>query len=413
MKAIFRKQVIEQSTYSLEGDVNLSQPQNFVKLTTLILSMVVFAILFLSLTEYKRKEVVTGSIEPESGVISTVTYQSGIVEKIMITEGQHVEIGQPLVLLTTNNFSPQEGELNERLRVELHNLLENMNKKKEYETEQYLIRKKRISNHINSMKMQLSSLNLRHNLFIERLDLNTELLINIEKLKGTGYMSTLDHSRQKDSLLTLRQQEESLKLEKLSLSEEIQNQESLLTSLPLEYNVLLLDVESSISELRNRLIIIEHEQNTVIKAQISGFVSGIRTELKQNISSGTVLLNILPDNSLFQANVYVATKSIGQIKLGQESRLRLHAFPYERYGVLNGKVKGISQTITMPSDVSSFPNQEPNYKVIIELDQQFIEAYGKQHFLRSGMTIDADIVTEKLSLIDWLLSPIYSIRGTF
>lgn len=56
-------------------------------------------------------------------------------------------------------------------------------------------------------------------------------------------------------------------------------------------------------------------------------------------------------------------------------------------------------------------NAEPYYRVLVALDQQAILAYGKREPLRPGMRLDADILGERRRLYEWILEPIYSIRG--
>lgn len=44
--------------------------------------------------------------------------------------------------------------------------------------------------------------------------------------------------------------------------------------------------------------------------------------------------------------------------------------------------------------------------------EQAVTAYGHDEPLKPGMLLDADVLGEKRSLIEWVLEPIYSIRGT-
>lgn len=44
----------------------------------------------------------------------------------------------------------------------------------------------------------------------------------------------------------------------------------------------------------------------------------------------------------------------------------------------------------------------------MNLDHQTIEAYGRDLALRAGLTLQADIVRERRTVIEWLLDPIYA-----
>ena len=54
---------------------------------------------------------------------------------------------------------------------------------------------------------------------------------------------------------------------------------------------------------------------------------------------------------------------------------------------------------------------EPAYRVVVALNDQNIQAYGKATALRAGMRLDADIVIEERSLLRWLFDPVFSIKG--
>jgi len=53
----------------------------------------------------------------------------------------------------------------------------------------------------------------------------------------------------------------------------------------------------------------------------------------------------------------------------------------------------------------------PSYRVVVALNNQMIQAYGRNIPLRSGMKLDADIVIEQRSLLRWLFDPVFSIQG--
>ena len=97
---------------------------------------------------------------------------------------------------------------------------------------------------------------------------------------------------------------------------------------------------------------------------------------------------------------------------GQNTRLRYHAFPYQRFGIAQGQIKLVSTHVILPSE-TDIPGiiTVPSYRVVVSLESQTISAYGREMPLRSGMKLDADIVIEQRSLIRWLFDPIFSLQG--
>ncbi len=65
-------------------------------------------------------------------------------------------------------------------------------------------------------------------------------------------------------------------------------------------------------------------------------------------------------------------------KVGQKARIRFDAFPYERFGVHQARVKAVSQAVLLPSDVPEFALKEPGYRVILQLESQSVHAYQRE-----------------------------------
>ncbi len=86
--------------------------------------------------------------------------------------------------------------------------------------------------------------------------------------------------------------------------------------------------------------------------------------------------------------------------------LRYHAYPYERFGQHGGRVREVAQSALSAVEVSRLLGQTiamPLYRVVIELDDQMLPAFGRSLPLRSNMTLDADILLERRRLIEWLI----------
>jgi len=47
------------------------------------------------------------------------------------------------------------------------------------------------------------------------------------------------------------------------------------------------------------------------------------------------------------------------------------------------------------------------YRVIVSLNRQTVSAYGKERSLSPGMSLDADILVDKRSMLEWVFEPLY------
>ncbi|MET1254820.1 HlyD family efflux transporter periplasmic adaptor subunit [Aliikangiella maris] len=153
-------------------------------------------------------------------------------------------------------------------------------------------------------------------------------------------------------------------------------------------------------------------EDYLLKSSTQGTVTNIQYKIGQTLRQNTPVMVILPASAEYQAELFVPSRSIGFIELNKKVLIRYDAFPYQRFGIYSGAVANIGKTILLPSEVSTPVNQtEAFYKVKVKLDKQFVTAYAKELNLQSGMLLDAAIILENRSFIEWLLEPIFSLKG--
>ena len=107
------------------------------------------------------------------------------------------------------------------------------------------------------------------------------------------------------------------------------------------------------------------------------------------------------------------SRAIGFVESGQTVLLRLTAFPYQKFGQAKGTVIRVEQSpISDPSSAGAVGQNapaEPIYRIVVQLAQQSVNAYGKEQQYRAGMTLEADIRQDRRRLIDWVMDPIVSV----
>lgn len=411
MKSLFREQVLAQQNLRMQGEVSLVQVPAFTWLTSLIVFIVLCSFIFLLCGSYARKTTVYGILQPEHGVIRIHALQPGTVQKLLVLEGEKVEVGQPLIEVAMQHYSSENTELNASLRKGLVAILANLQEQKEQEFNRQQIRLQELAERTVSAQQQLSQVIQQQATFQKRLQLNQRLVEQVSQLSGTGFISNLELSRQQDTLLSLQQQEQVLQGQRLALEEQLKQQQILQQQLPFDHQTSLALLDNQISELRNQLVRLQHEKSSVIRAPKAGIVSGVFPRTGQFVDSGSVLMSLLPEEAQLEAIVYIPSRAIAFIESGQSVRLRFHAFPYERFGVYEGRIYEVSHTVLLPEEVADLTIQEPSYRVRVRLSSQRIQAYNRELLLRPGMTLDGDVISEHRSLLQWLFEPIYSLKG--
>jgi membrane fusion protein len=118
-------------------------------------------------------------------------------------------------------------------------------------------------------------------------------------------------------------------------------------------------------------------------------------------------LQIVPTNSPLQAELFIPVRAIGFVEVGQDVRILFDAFPYQRFGTYHGRIVKVSQTVLLDSDVvGPIKLKEPAYTATVALDRPDITAHGKKIPLQPDMSLSADIILEKRTLANWILSPL-------
>jgi adhesin transport system membrane fusion protein len=155
--------------------------------------------------------------------------------------------------------------------------------------------------------------------------------------------------------------------------------------------------------LANRL------ERTVLRAPLAGRVNRVLVSTRGGtIRSGEPIVEIVPseDNLLVEARVL--PDDIAFVSLGQHARVAITAYDRSIYGVLEGRVVGIS-----PDALTEERTGETYYIVRVRTDQAALRAPGGQALpIGAGMVAEVDLLGEKRTILQYLLTPITRMRDT-
>ncbi len=87
-------------------------------------------------------------------------------------------------------------------------------------------------------------------------------------------------------------------------------------------------------------------------------------------------------------------------------------FPYQRFGTHAGTIISVSDAAISPGELAApLQIQEPVFLAKVALNKGTITAFGKERPLQADMLLTADIVQAKRSILEWMLDPLYALRG--
>jgi membrane fusion protein, hemolysin D len=150
-----------------------------------------------------------------------------------------------------------------------------------------------------------------------------------------------------------------------------------------------------------------------LKAPQEGVIKDLATHTEGAVlQPGTVLMTIVPANEPLRAEVWLDNRDRGFIHEGQKVRVKVAPYPFQKYGMVEGVVKYVSadasesQRNPGPEAQNGPPTPAYQFRSIVELQEQALEADGARHKLMPGMQVDAEISLGERTVMEYLLSPV-------
>ena len=312
---------------------------------------------------FRIDEVVTvsGQLVALTGSVDVKTPAGGKVAATYFKDGEMVKHGQLLV-----QFDTREAKADKETTIRMIEL-----------------EKKDLNNKLGIFEGPI-------NVLKQTIKTSEEITSSLKNLVEDGGMQKIEYLKKVDALFEQRNQ---------------------LANVSLERNRTKLEAEKSIGQLKNRLQKANLQlQYQNIKAPIGGIVFKPIAAVDGVIGAGEIMLTIIPQKGL-KAEVFISNADIGFVKTGLKAKVRVDAFPFARYGEIDGVVTQIGADALPPDETSNMYR----FPVKISLDKNYLESRGKKIPLISGMAVTANLkLRDKrvISLIsDMMVDQTESIKG--
>lgn len=152
---------------------------------------------------------------------------------------------------------------------------------------------------------------------------------------------------------------------------------------------------------------IDKDNFLLIIAPVSGVVTDLTsTQPGDKIQANTPLGGIAPSNARAVLRVEIAEQDRAFLREGLPVKLKFSAFPYQRYGLINGTLEYMS-----PATKPSSQTKQPVYEARVTLERDHYLVTDHKYPLRYGMTATAEVVVRERRLIDLALDPFRQIGG--
>ena len=229
-------------------------------------------------------------------------------------------------------------------------------------------------------------------IFSSALQNEEEFYLISKKLYENGSISRMEFLEKENYFKQQQQQQQQNRIELIKFK-------IILDDLKKKYKELYHESESKKQELSlgikslcQQILFVEKKwkQSYIITAPIDGELHYMASlQGNAQISEKQHLFTIIPKEKKYIAYAIINHEGQGKIRLGNEVYIKVLNFPYEEFGVLEGKVEGISRVY-----------EDQGYKITISLGKELITNYNKKIDYKPEMLGQASIITEKLSILE-------------
>lgn len=419
--ALFRPEVMQARAGHWVGSVHLAQSVPFWSACLVALALAGTLIAYGVLGTYARKAHVSGVLAPQGGEVNIAASVAGRVLELRVKEGQTVAAGEILLVLDTDRATTMAGEKGGTgdtaalvgRQIEIRRTA--LAAERALRESQAQARRQSIRDRLPTLDNELRKLDDEIVLQGRRKELAEKSVKRFEDLATSMFVSPVQVQNQQEALIDQDARFRALERAKLTLrreraglaAEERQIATQLATELSaVDRELAALDQESAENAAR---------RTTVVVAPRAGNVSAISIGPGQFVAAGQSLAALQPKDTALEAQLYAPSRTAGFVAAGQAVLIRYAAYPYQKFGLQSGKVSAVSHSAFAPSDLppalqSQIGRQttEALYRVSVALDSQNIATYGETRPLKAGMALEADIVQDRRTIIEWMLEPLFA-----
>ncbi|CAD5757982.1 membrane spanning export protein [Escherichia coli] len=365
----------------------------------IVVLLFVFCILFIVWAYFSRLDEVTrgqGSVIPSSREQIIQTLDPGVLEDMLVKEGDIVEKGQILLKLNDTRSAAILKETRAkivnlqaiyyRLKSEAYSIPLNFPE----DTPSDLIERETSVYNIKKDALETSVFNLKKSKSL----LDKEISMT-KPIVSKGAMSEVE-------LLRMQRQSSDIQLQ---IDEKLNKY---LTEASSE----LVRTESELAQAKENVIgredVVERSR---LRSPLKGVVKNIRINtIGGVISAGQNIMEITPLEDQLLIESYINPRDVAYVRVGMPALVKLSAYDYAIYGGLEGVVTLVSPGTLhdqkRPTDLKLDPN-EAYYRVLVQTNaNSLVDKNGNDLPVIPGMIANVDIKTGEKTVFQYLIKPI-------
>ena len=397
-----------------------------------VLALVVAAVVWGFVGHINEVSVAKGTVIP-SGQAKTVQVKNkGIVQEILVKEGDVVEEGQVLVLLDPTSTGADMASLKKRLayyKLDIARLTAELSGEPfiptsdpdleasdlaaeialyQSRTNDYQTQKRAAQEIVDQKVARLAAAQATYEKYARGLEIAQDKEQRLESLVAESAISEFQLLEQRSQRIEYEKNAQAELDTITSTRGEIAEAQSRLANVDASYRK---DVMTAMVASKKELYSVEEalkkaEEDARLATVISP-ASGKVYNLSIHTVGGIVtdaqpLMMIVPNDAPLEFEVYADNKDIGFIKVGQDAEVKVSTFNFQKYGMVDAKVEEIAATAV--SNLND-PEKNEKFKLLLRPVKNNVEVEGQPMELTPGMNVNAEIKIKEKRIIDFFLDP--------
>ncbi len=164
-------------------------------------------------------------------------------------------------------------------------------------------------------------------------------------------------------------------------------------------------IAGGLNQMEADMKIFDLQKNfAMLKSPTDGVVSYVKPKgAGEVVRAGETIFSVILSGQPLMAKVRIPNRSRGKVKTGLPVKVKMDSFPFQKYGVVKGKLEMISPGAKRDKRGSFYEGK-------ISLEKDFVTKGDQNYSLITGMSLTAEIIVEQVTMIDSMLKPFRALK---
>jgi len=412
-RQLFRQEAIDAQREKYLGEATIARPVPFWVFTVLAAGIALLLIAVALWGQYTRRERVEGYLALDTGAARVLISDAGRVTELLVKEGDEVKAGDAMAKISLERSTGSGASASETVALEMQSRRAILEKEQSQWRDLGTQQVEQVRRRAKDLENELGQIDREMKLQETRIKSARDQLERYEGLAGEKkFVSESLVKQKRDEVTDQEIKLQTLRRQRGQVERDLASAKMEEPAIALRSRTQVEQVSRQISELKEGMANVEAKRETVIRAPMAGIVTNVAVNQGQSIAADAQLATVLPKGSGMHVELLVPTRAIGFVKPGQEVVLRYEAFPHERFGQYRGVITDIGRNVwTQGERIGPLSAKEPVYRVDVKMERQAVEALGQEYSLRPGMLVNADLLLERRTLLEWIFEPVLQLKG--